>query len=120
MVENPTGEDWQNVRVQLVSGRPISFRMDLYQPLYVHRPLLELAQYAALRPRAYEGELPISPPGLTPPGISPPSPQPDSRIGGRSDANKKDDDKERRGEPMAKEKREAYGFLIEDLGVGVP
>jgi hypothetical protein len=57
MVENPTGEDWHKVRVQLVAGRPISFRMDLYQPLYVPRPLVELEQYAGLRPRAYEGEI---------------------------------------------------------------
>ncbi len=58
MVENPTGEDWNNVRVQLVSGRPISFRMDLYQPLYVPRPLVELPQFAGLRPQAYEGAMP--------------------------------------------------------------
>ena len=36
MVENPTDEDWKDVRMALVSGRPISFQMDLYQPLYVH------------------------------------------------------------------------------------
>jgi hypothetical protein len=60
MVENPTGEDWNGVRVQLVSGRPISFRMDLYQPLYVDRPLVELELFAGLRPRAYEGEMPGS------------------------------------------------------------
>jgi hypothetical protein len=58
MVENPTGEDWNNVHVQLVSGRPISFRMDLYQPLYVERPLVELELFAGLRPQAYEGEMP--------------------------------------------------------------
>ena len=38
-VENATEEDWNNVRLSLVSGRPISFRMDLYTPLYVPRPL---------------------------------------------------------------------------------
>ncbi len=35
VVENPTDEDWKDVRMALVSGRPISFQMDLYTPLYV-------------------------------------------------------------------------------------
>ena len=30
VVENATDEDWKNVRMALVSGRPISFQMDLY------------------------------------------------------------------------------------------
>ena len=38
MVENPTDEDWGGVKMALVSGRPISFKMDLYNPLYVDRP----------------------------------------------------------------------------------
>ena len=38
VVENPTDEDWKDVRMALVSGRPISFQMDLYTPLYVTRP----------------------------------------------------------------------------------
>ena len=38
IVENTSEEDWKNVQLTLVSGRPISFRMDLYQPLYVPRP----------------------------------------------------------------------------------
>jgi hypothetical protein len=30
VVENPSDEDWQGVKMALVSGRPISFKMDLY------------------------------------------------------------------------------------------
>lgn len=52
-VENTTEEDWNNVRLSLVSGRPISFKMDLYSPLYVERPVEELELYAALRPPEY-------------------------------------------------------------------
>src|SRR5262245_12627913 len=33
VVENPTDEDWAQVTMALVSGRPISFKMDLYNPL---------------------------------------------------------------------------------------
>jgi hypothetical protein len=53
VVENPSDEDWNNVRMSLVSGRPISFQMDLYQPLYVPRPTVEPELFASLRPQTY-------------------------------------------------------------------
>lgn len=55
VVENPSDEDWTNVRMALISGRPISFKMDLYNPLYVPRPTVEPELFASLRPPAYEG-----------------------------------------------------------------
>jgi len=57
VVENPSDEDWKDVRMALVSGRPISFQMDLYQPLYVPRPTVELELFASLRPVAYSGNM---------------------------------------------------------------
>jgi hypothetical protein len=57
VVENPTDEDWKDVRMALVSGRPISFQMDLYQPLYVPRPTVEPELFASLRPPTYSGAL---------------------------------------------------------------
>jgi hypothetical protein len=57
IVENPSDEDWQKVGMALVSGRPISFRMDLYDPLYAPRPLVEPELFASLRPPAYEGAI---------------------------------------------------------------
>jgi hypothetical protein len=57
VVENPSDEDWKDVRMALVSGRPISFQMDLYQPLYVPRPVVEMELFASLRPVAYSGSL---------------------------------------------------------------
>lgn len=57
VVENPSDEDWKDVRIALVSGRPISFQMDLYQPLFVNRPTVELELFASLRPVAYSGGL---------------------------------------------------------------
>src|SRR5271166_1663261 len=57
IVENPTDEDWKDVRMALVSGRPISFQMDLYQPLYVPRPVVEPELFASLRPPTYSGSL---------------------------------------------------------------
>ena len=51
IVENTTDDDWSDVRLSLVSRRPISFTMDLYEPLYVHRPVVEPELYASLRPQ---------------------------------------------------------------------
>ncbi len=57
IVENTTEADWDNVSLTLVSGRPISFVMDLYQPLYVNRPEVKQELYASLRPRTYDQDL---------------------------------------------------------------
>ena len=53
IVENTTEEDWKEVNLSMVSGRPISFVMDLYQPLYVPRPTVEPELFASLRPQTY-------------------------------------------------------------------
>ena len=57
IVENTSEEDWSHVQLKLVSGRPISFTMDLYQPLYIPRPEEQLELFASLRPRTYEQDL---------------------------------------------------------------
>ncbi|HVO39575.1 MAG TPA: hypothetical protein VMV03_11165 [Spirochaetia bacterium] len=51
LVENTTDGDWKNVGLNLVSGRPITFVMDLYQPLYIQRPEVQLELYQSLVPR---------------------------------------------------------------------
>ena len=53
IVENTTEEDWHDVQLTLVSGRPVSFIMNLYDPLYVQRPLVEPDLFAGLRPQVY-------------------------------------------------------------------
>ena len=57
IVENTSEEDWNNVQLKLVSGRPISFTMDLYQPLYIPRPEEKLELFASLRPQSYDQDL---------------------------------------------------------------
>jgi hypothetical protein len=57
MIENPTDEDWKDVHLALVSGRPLSFRMDLYNHIYVPRPLVELELFAGLRPPSHSGPM---------------------------------------------------------------
>lgn len=60
IVENTTESDWEDVSLTLVSGRPISFVMDLYQPLYIDRPVVQPELYASLRPRVYDQDLAAS------------------------------------------------------------
>ena len=82
VVENPSDEDWKDVRMALVSGRPISFQMDLYTPLYVQRPSVQLELFQSLRPVAYSGSLDKAkdqvamgvPPGVAVPGGMPAMP----------------------------------------------
>jgi len=50
IIDNTTGDDWTNVRLALVSGRPISFISRLYEPRYLARPEAELAEEQALAP----------------------------------------------------------------------
>jgi hypothetical protein len=55
-IENTTDDDWENVAVTLVSSRPVTFKMDLYDPLFIPRPLFEPEMYASLRPPLYQGQ----------------------------------------------------------------
>ncbi len=57
IVDNTTGDDWTNVRLALVSGRPISFVSQLYEPRYVARPEADLPEQAELRPPVDTGAL---------------------------------------------------------------
>ncbi len=57
-VDNTTEADWTDVRVRLVSGRPIAYEMDLYDPLYVPRPTVEPQVFASLRPPTYQAGQP--------------------------------------------------------------
>jgi hypothetical protein len=57
IVENTTDTDWKDVRLSLVSGRPISFAMDLYSPLYASRPTVVPELFASLTPQSYDQDL---------------------------------------------------------------
>ncbi len=54
IVENTTDEDWSDVQLSLVSGRPVSFVMELDQPLYVARPRVMPELYGSVAPRVYD------------------------------------------------------------------
>jgi len=56
-VDNTTDEDWIGVDLTRVSGLPISFIQDLYQPLYIPRPVVQPEIYASLGPQRYDGAM---------------------------------------------------------------
>jgi hypothetical protein len=58
IVDNQTESDWNDVSLSLVSGRPISFVMNLYQPLYATRPTVVPRLFASLHPPLYENGVP--------------------------------------------------------------
>ena len=57
IVDNTTDHDWNEVQLSLVSGRPISFVMDLYQPLYAPRPFVKPELHTALKPQTHRDSL---------------------------------------------------------------
>lgn len=66
IVENTTDNDWKDVRLSLVSGRPVSFQMDLSEPLYLGRPDIPVPTIPGVLPRNFAagtgGEKPGTPP----------------------------------------------------------
>lgn len=62
IVENTTEEDWHEVRLSLVSGRPVSFIQELYQPIYLTRPTVAPQIVGAPTPQLYEASLPSAAP----------------------------------------------------------
>ncbi|MGA2588792.1 MAG: hypothetical protein ABSH32_02650 [Bryobacteraceae bacterium] len=73
IVDNTTGEDWNNVDLSLVSGRPVSFISRLYEPRYVTRPTAELPEDRASAPVVYEGAVETEADTITAPA-PPPAP----------------------------------------------
>lgn len=55
IVENTTDSDWEDVRLSLVSGQPVSFIMNLYEPLFIDRPQVEVDVAAVAQAPVYEG-----------------------------------------------------------------
>jgi hypothetical protein len=58
VVDNTTGEDWNDVQLSLIAGAPQSFIQPLSQPIYSRRPEIAIAQTAQLTPQTHEsGEM---------------------------------------------------------------
>jgi hypothetical protein len=62
IVENSGEEDWNNVSLSLVAGRPVSFIMELSKPLYVTRPTVAMETEQAPGPQRYREAMPAPAP----------------------------------------------------------
>lgn len=54
IIDNVSGKDWKNVQLSLVSGLPISFVQNLYDPQFKKRPVVKLDKEAPLAPAVPE------------------------------------------------------------------
>ena len=81
IVDNTSGDDWNNVRLSVVSGRPISFITQLYAPKYVTRPNAELADNKAAAPTVFEGTIGGVVGGVPPRAMAMAAPQSAARLG---------------------------------------
>ncbi|HXN46811.1 MAG TPA: DUF4139 domain-containing protein [Bryobacteraceae bacterium] len=89
IVDNTTGEDWTKVRLALVSGRPVSFITNLYEPRMVARQNAELPEEEAEAPELYSGAVAGGVPGGTPGGVVGGILPPSGGVGGGTyDANR--------------------------------
>jgi hypothetical protein len=75
IVENTTDDDWRGIKLDLISGMPVSFAMDLYQPLFNPRPIIAYAVQRAIQSRTYAGGVAAAPPPA-PSAASAPMPAP--------------------------------------------
>lgn len=55
VLENLSGEDWDNVDLTIVSGNPVTFQQALYQAYYVHRPEVPVEVLGRVMPRVDTG-----------------------------------------------------------------
>ncbi len=54
IIDNVSGKDWKNVQLSLVSGLPISFVQNLYDPQFKKRPVVKMEKEAPLAPAVPE------------------------------------------------------------------
>jgi hypothetical protein len=102
IIDNTTSEDWTRVDLSVVSGRPISFISQLYEPQYRQRQEARLDEEASVGPVLYRAA------GAPPP---PPSPTPmakamDQRVG-----------RSMRGEMLAEASNEPIQAVMSSISV---
>ena len=57
ITENQSSQDWNDVRLFLVSGQPLSFTQNLYQPRYISRPTVDAEAHTIVAAPRYEAGL---------------------------------------------------------------
>ena len=56
IVDNVSEEDWENVQLSLVSGKPVSFIQPIQKPFYRYRPVVPVPDDLKLDPQVYDPE----------------------------------------------------------------
>ncbi len=75
LVENTSDEDWSGIHLSLVSGRPVSFIQDLYQPLYLPRPVVQPDIVASPTPQTHDSNMDaVNEPAVSPMSAAAPAP----------------------------------------------
>jgi hypothetical protein len=54
VVDNTQDEDWENVRLSLIAGLPVSFVHDLYTPRHIRRPVVAVKETTGVLPPEVE------------------------------------------------------------------
>jgi hypothetical protein len=67
IIDNTTNDDWTNIQLALVSGKPISFQSRLYDPKFIQRPFADLPEEEAVAPVLYAGGVASAAPAPPPP-----------------------------------------------------
>lgn len=62
IIDNTTNEDWTRVDLSVISGRPISFISQLYEPKFAQRIEAELEEEQPLAPPVYKAAMAPPPP----------------------------------------------------------
>jgi hypothetical protein len=70
-IENLSGQDWKDVELTLVSGRPVAFHQALYEAYYANRPEVPIEVAGRLVPRQDRGAVAMAAP---PPPPAPAAP----------------------------------------------
>ena len=75
VIDNTTGEDWNNVHLSLIAGSPQSFLQPLSQPIYARRSEIPIAQDAQLTPQTHDSAIPgdirmLKEDGAPPPAVA--------------------------------------------------
>jgi len=95
LVENTSDQDWHEISLALISGRPLSFIEDLYQSRFIERPVHESVAFQSIVPQTYalargaaadmavaEGIMPLNAMYAASPAPAPaPSPAPNFKAG---------------------------------------
>src|SRR4029079_11263976 len=72
-IENLSGQDWKEVELTLVSGRPVAFQQALYQAYYVTRPEIPVEVAGRLMPNVDRGGVEVADKMMQQPGAPAPA-----------------------------------------------